>query len=426
MEVIIYNAIYILMNMFRTYIVFRYMGILLERNEWNKYHERTAYLIYYLIITGLCLTVNMPVILLIGNLIALSTLSLGYKATVKQRVLSVLLIYLLLIGSENLVALITGHYNANVFTKNNYTSFLGLISVQIISYMLLLILENYKKIKRGSNVSNYHWLAIFFIPLASQYIIIILHLAARLTAFQLFTCIFLLLLINIATFYLYDSIILEMDEKTASMLLLQQNNYYERQFELMKTTLANTRSFHHDLENHLSIIYSLSESRETDKLKEYLSELLEEKNEIYQYTHSGNVVIDSIMNFKLQEAGNKGVCIAAELCVPEELPVKSSDLTVILGNLMDNAIQASIYLNKGDRIVEAAIRYDKSRLIIDIKNRYDNLILYEKGKLVTTKEDKKIHGVGLVNVKTVVERYGGILKLEHSDGVFRASALLFI
>lgn len=93
---------------------------------------------------------------------------------------------------------------------------------------------------------------------------------------------------------------------------------------------------------------------------------------------------------------------------------------------MDNAIQASVYLKKGERIIEAAIRYDKGRLIIDIKNRYDNLLLYEKGKLVTTKEDKKIHGVGLANVKTVVERYGGILKLEHAGGIFRASALLFI
>ncbi len=204
------------------------------------------------------------------------------------------------------------------------------------------------------------------------------------------------------------------------------NNYYERQFELMKTTLVNTRALHHDLQNHLSIIHSLSEGGEMEKLKEYISELLEESEDIYHYTHSGNVVIDSIMNFKLQEAGNKGVCIAAELYVPEQLPVKSSDLTVILGNLLDNAIEASIYLKKGERIIEAAIRYDKSRLIIDIKNQYDNLILYDKDKLVTTKEDKKIHGVGLENVRTVVERYGGILKLEHSGGIFRASALLFI
>jgi len=178
--------------------------------------------------------------------------------------------------------------------------------------------------------------------------------------------------------------------------------------------------------NHVSILYSLFENNDSEKLKEYLSELMEEKVIKKEYAHSGNLVIDSILNFKLQEADSLGVHVTLELSVPEQLAVKSFDMTVILGNLLDNAIHACNRLPEDRKIIKSVIRYDKGRLIIDIKNQYSNTILYENGNIMTTNDDKKNHGIGLLNVRNAVEKYQGLLNIEHSDDIFSVTALLFV
>lgn len=426
MEFIIYNSVYVIMNLFRTYIIFKFMGVFFERKGINKRIENLSYLSYYVCITGIYLLINIPIVMMTSNVLALLFLSLNYHASMKQRVLSVFIIYLILLCSESIVVLLSGHISSTIFAKNNYSSISGMIGIQIFSYMMVLIIENYQNVKKGAIIPIVYWLAVLLIPSASLYITVMLLLASGLANWQILIGIILLLLINVATFYLYDSIIAEMDEKMNNKMLIQQNNNYERQFELMKTALAATRSFRHDLMNHVTILYSLFENNDREKLKEYLSELMEEKVIKKEYAHSGNLVIDSILNFKLQEADSLGVHVTLELSVPEQLAVKSFDMTVILGNLLDNAIHACNRLPEDRKIIKSVIRYDKGRLIIDIKNQYSNTILYENGNIMTTNDDKKNHGIGLLNVRNAVEKYQGLLNIEHSDDIFSVTALLFV
>lgn len=426
MEFIIYNAVYAIMNLFRTYIIFKFMGVFFERKGINKRIEKLSYLSYYVCITGIYLLINIPIVMLVSNVFALMFLSLNYSASMKQRLLSVFLVYLILLCSESIVVLLTGHINSALFGKNNYSSISGMIGIQIFSYMMVLIIENYQNVKKGAIIPIVYWLAVLLIPSASLYITVMLLLAAGLANWQILIGIILLLLINVATFYLYDSIIAEMDEKMTHKMLIQQNNNYERQFELMKTALTATRSFRHDLMNHVSILHSLLENNDRERLKEYLSDLMEQKVIKKEYARSGNLVIDSILNFKLQEADNLGVHVTLELSVPEQLAVKSFDMTVILGNLLDNAVHACCLLPEDRKIIKTVIRYDKGRLIVDIKNQYSNTILYENGNIITTNDDKKNHGIGLLNVRNAVEKYQGLLNIEHSDEIFSVTALLFV
>jgi sensor histidine kinase YesM len=402
------------------------MGVFFERKGINKRIEKLSYLSYYVCITGIYLLINIPIVMLVSNVFALMFLSLNYSASMKQRLLSVFLVYLILLCSESIVVLLTGHINSALFGKNNYSSISGMIGIQIFSYMMVLIIENYQNVKKGAIIPIVYWLAVLLIPSASLYITVMLLLAAGLANWQILIGIILLLLINVATFYLYDSIIAEMDEKMTHKMLIQQNNNYERQFELMKTALTATRSFRHDLMNHVSILHSLLENNDRERLKEYLSDLMEQKVIKKEYARSGNLVIDSILNFKLQEADNLGVHVTLELSVPEQLAVKSFDMTVILGNLLDNAVHACCLLPEDRKIIKTVIRYDKGRLIVDIKNQYSNTILYENGNIITTNDDKKNHGIGLLNVRNAVEKYQGLLNIEHSDEIFSVTALLFV
>ncbi len=152
-------------------------------------------------------------------------------------------------------------------------------------------------------------------------------------------------------------------------------------------------------------------------------ELLEK---ILMIHKESNRAYGSVKITRLQEAGKRGIRVIVEISVPEQLSVRTFDMTVILGNLLDNAIHACSKLPEDKREIKIVIRYDKGRLIIDIKNQYDNAIRYDRGNIITTHEDRKNHGIGLSNVKQAVEKYQGLLDIEHSDDIFSITALLFV
>ena len=93
-----------------------------------------------------------------SNLIAFILLTLNYESTLKKRILSALLIYLVLLCVEMIVALFTGYFEFPVFAENYYSSIYGLIVCRILSYVVVLLLNNFKNIKKGESVPNLNWL----------------------------------------------------------------------------------------------------------------------------------------------------------------------------------------------------------------------------------------------------------------------------
>lgn len=426
MDQSIYNRVYIIMNLFNTYIIFKFMCVFFVRKAINKHKESLSYMIYFVFITAVYLLINIPVVMLACNLIGFTFLSYNYRSGIKQRILSVLYIYIILLCIESIVVIFTGHLNSPLFSKNSYSSILGIIIIKITSFMVVLFIQNYKNVKKGNIVPTTYWFSLVLIPSASIYIIVILFYATGLTISHILSCIILLLIINVTSFYLYDSITLVMEDKMAKMILIQQNEYYERQFQIMKTAQEATKSVRHDLINHLSILQSFVKNSESAKLHVYLSDLIKTCDITKEYAHSENVIIDSILNFKLQEADQKNIEAKLELNIPEQLSFSTFDMTVILGNLFDNAINASLKLEVDKRRINIGIKYDKGRLIINIKNNYKGNIIYVGDNIVTSNTDKKNHGIGFINVKNTVEKYQGLLEVKHTEEVFCITVLLFL
>ena len=137
--------------------------------------------------------------------------------------------------------------------------------------------------------------------------------------------------------------------------------------------------------------------------------------------NSGNLVIDSIINYKLRELDAS--CIYVDAYVPGEVNIPDIDMTTILGNLLDNSIQA-LKETRGKQILRISINYSRGRMILQIENSYEK-ILEENGELKTTKTEKEGHGIGLESIKEVVERYDGILQLDYKENLFVAFVVLF-
>ena len=134
-----------------------------------------------------------------------------------------------------------------------------------------------------------------------------------------------------------------------------------------------------------------------------------------EFSKSGNFAIDALLNYKNRIAESKNIKIKLEQRIPTTLPYKASDLCIILGNLLDNAIEAS----------ENCANNAKNRLKISTKNYYEGEINKDKeGNFLSKKKDKENHGIGLKSVKKIVSLYNGYIEIQAENSLFKVNILL--
>ena len=166
----------------------------------------------------------------------------------------------------------------------------------------------------------------------------------------------------------------------------------------------------------MSVVKQLLDENDNSSLKQYMDNLLESVSNTNMYSNTNNVCIDNVINYKLRKAHDMGISIQCDTTVPHNIELPMVDMTSLLGNLLDNAITGT--LKASDRRIKIHIQYNKHSLIGVIENTYDGNLNYKDGILITLKQDTKHHGLGLKNVKKVIEKYNGILKIEHTDTDF--------
>ena len=224
-------------------------------------------------------------------------------------------------------------------------------------------------------------------------------------------------IINIIMFYTFEYINSIDDKKREDELIKQQNIYYNRQFELMRESNEKLHALRHDLKNHT--MYMQSKSGEDANIFDYKDELdsMLGKNE---YAKSGNLLIDSILNFKINEAVEKGFKCKLKLIVPDEINIKETDLVILFGNMIDNSIEHCL---ESEKEIRLAVKYESGILYIDSSNASQKITIVD-GKIITSKLDKKNHGMGLKNITRVVEKYNGEFLIENENDRFRISIMM--
>lgn len=210
--------------------------------------------------------------------------------------------------------------------------------------------------------------------------------------------------------------------------------YYENQEELKLTTLKNQmleksmsetkqtfmlwKKSMHDYKHNIANLVTLADNNNLDGIKAYLqseNKLLTKKLFYYK---TGNDTVDTILNIKQRTAENKEIAFIINAEIPDQCPVSSAHFASILGNLLDNAIEASI--DEQSPFIEVKIKPVKSYLMIVISNKCTR----SNVKLETTKSHKQLHGIGINSVKQTVKEYKGTFVIDHTDGIFNAEIII--
>ena len=181
---------------------------------------------------------------------------------------------------------------------------------------------------------------------------------------------------------------------------------------------------YHDLHNHIEAIYQCLIQGDTKEAVQYCEDLRIPMRQISQTVWTGDKALDYLISSKMALAEQEQIKTKVNIEYPHNTNIRSVDLTTILGNLLDNALEAAKTAPEGLRFLNLTIRRINAMLIIKVENGYGNTPVQENGELLTSKKDKVFHGWGLKSVQTAADRYDGTIRTDYKDHVFQSVVTL--
>lgn len=192
-----------------------------------------------------------------------------------------------------------------------------------------------------------------------------------------------------------------------------QISYYEDR----ERTYAEIRRFKHDYINHINCIRSMLKAERYDEISEYLGNITDMLPANKLSFNTGNFISDAILSDKQNSVKGENITIEFDGVIPTS--INEADLCIILGNAVDNAIEACLKLDC-EKVITIYGGFSHSYFILKISNPTNKT---ESNNIFpfTTKSDKSEHGFGLLNIKSVVDKYDGYMKIDNKDNVFTLS-----
>ncbi len=183
------------------------------------------------------------------------------------------------------------------------------------------------------------------------------------------------------------------------------------------------RGWRHDYRNHIQTMKSYAALGDLDAIRAYLDELDTDLRTVDVVIKTGNKMTDAILNSKISLARSKGIPVTVDAHIPVALTTPELDLCVIIGNLFDNAIEASLPLPPKERMIRIYMDMKQTQLYMSFTN-FTATAKKKKlnGRFATSKGDG--HGFGLVRIDEIVERHGGYLSRNSEEGAFTTEILL--
>lgn len=390
-----------------------------------------SWVIFYIIEIIGANYISIPILLLIFEIMSNLLLCLIlYSGSLRKKLLWILFINFLGMVVESIV----GYSIIFVDVSVGDTQVLGSFISKIILLMILVLLKIFTHARLKRDISIGYSLVLFFVPMGSIFILNTLFSLCKSSKGKNATMMALLssaviMSINFLIFHIYEVL-------SDRLEIRRQQIIFNKQIELCKNQIAereesdlNIRNMKHDIENHLICIREYIDRNDMAFAKKYIEDLLNEDNYFKSNSciDSGNIVVDTLLNYKNSIMLESGIKMVTHIEIPYEFDFNDADICVILGNCLDNSIEAVKNIsNSEQKIIFLEFIYRKNSLILKITNQFSgNLIKDRNGNFITTKKDPENHGIGLVSIRKAVQKYNGLVNITADNNIFCIQILMY-
>lgn len=405
-----------LTNLFQIVLLYQCIQLFFEETQIAPWKKWTIFGVFYISNTCLYLLYSRPWLNLIVNLAGLAGYTLLYTKSLKKILFVTGIVYALAVCSDTITVIPFVNYQAGEIFNQVYT-----ILTTFWIFACRLLLERILSFqKRNTKVQNW---PLILVPFCSILLIILVALG-KLKADSVVLAIALgLLIINFVVMYLYNMLLKAFARKYENEILEQRMQEYQNQLSIIKESEERVSSLRHDLKHHLYELSLMAEHNQVSDIMEYLDSMkvfLQNPDEIIT---TGNQEMDSLLNYWLAKAKRSLHQVIVNVKIPETLQ-NTFDINTILGNLLENAIEAAAQTE--EQKLEVSVGYDKGILTIQIENSCQGELQKQNGSYITTKRDKKNHGIGLKSVKRIIDKYRGEMVIQEQEGSFLVKIMLYV
>ncbi len=205
-------------------------------------------------------------------------------------------------------------------------------------------------------------------------------------------------------------------------ILRFQNELVNRHYDEVETMYRKMRGWRHDYHNHIQTLKAYMSLTQYEEAAKYLELLEKDLTAVDTVLRTGNVMVDAILNSKLSLIQEKDIKVDATAAVPKEIPISDIDLSVLIGNLMDNAMEACEKVPAEDRFIRVYIDVIKKQLYISVTNSMQGKARRRGERFLSDKQGS--HGFGLFRMDDIVAKHGGYINRQTEDGIFATEVML--
>lgn len=413
--------VYLIGNMFRIFLISRIFAIFLDTSTRAGFGilRKALYAAYFVVNSGAFILLTLPPsIIFATNLIFILLIGMTFRGSIKNKTICIVSSITFPTICEDAI------YYVLILLSVKNILVIGIICSNLLLNLVIYALSKFIKKYEQGNVSLSEWTAGMLIPVFTLFISMAVlskcddELVVAIGETSLLCANFLIL-------FLLDRIQQMYLEKLNMELIKQQNSAYETEAALIKDSYDRITALRHDMKNHLLAINQIAKQSSCIQVQDYIKELTNDIRNEREFANTGNYLIDGLLNIKLNKISELGTDIKINLAISRGLAVNPKDLSVILGNVLDNAYEA-LSKCKGTRILNIDVHEAKGILIMNIGNTYEGKLKPNGTLYCTTKADVPGHGIGLRNVSKVIEKYNGDMITRTDDNYFWIDVMLYV
>lgn len=427
-------------NLFQSAIVLQTIRAILKDKRTGK-KANLAYILFVAVLFLELSFVNFMVPfegigIIISILIIYIYSLLNLKGTFMQKMFWSIFVMLLIMGITIVVlsieGCIIGKGYLNLVIQKDLYRFVGVVIIQIVLFYLTRFM-----IKRTKKDSTYslkwnEWFVLLIIPVISIFTmsfvsLIIINIEDQLSPMQhIFSILSILgiLMTNSLVYVLYVNMQKDHAKQLEYSILQQAFKSQEKSVEETKILYQSVRSIRHDLKQHFQVALTMLHSGKINEAVDYMEKYNDTVLDgISNKVFCDNDVVNYIINSKSKICSDRHIKIY--IYIANEIPEFSDlDLCVLLGNALDNAIEG--VSGEGNNEIYLELRNVDNFFMISVKNTIINSVLEDNPNLISTKNEKEVHGLGILSMKEVVQKYNGSIEFYESDNKFCCDMLLDI
>lgn len=422
-----------LTNLFRIFLVDRFVSIFLGKMEEKKNIKLVVCVCFFVINTALFWKYRTAWINIFSNLMGICAITMIYSKSVKAIIFVTCSVYLINCGCDVAVySLFTDYQDGQAYNQ--------VYAVVVLFLILMCELLTEKLITIHKSAETAQNFPLILVPLCSIAVIwVFLYGGVHVGRETAIMCVGLMV-INFLMLYLYNLLLRSVSQKYETRMLEQKVRMYANQLDVIRQNEEKIKILRHDMKHHMNEIRLLADKYHAVEIGEYIDCMKQSIQNSDEIVSSGNVEIDSVLNYMLQKARDKLDNVIVKVVLPEKMR-HTFDMNVLIGNLLENAIEAAVQTER--KYLKVTMVFKKGVLKIRMENSFlsaetengerqerRNLHttrnLLTARNLFTTKKEKEQHGFGLKSVEKVVEAYNGTMEVMSQKDVFCVNLILYM